>query len=112
MANTFEVYDLALALVVCMRKVVERIRQQDRDMALQLKRATSSVASNIGEGRRRTGKDRIHHYNIAAGSADEVRAQLNVACAWRDIDQASVVEPLEVIDRICAMLWRLSHPAA
>jgi four helix bundle protein len=108
---SFDLYDCAVALVVAMRPVVERIRQHDRDLAGQLKRATTSVPSCIAEGRRRTGRDRIYLWNVAAGSADEVRTQLHVALAWGDIDPPSFARPVELVDRICAMLWRATHPS-
>jgi len=39
----FEVYEMALQMVSALRPAVERIRLHDRDLALQLKRAGSSV---------------------------------------------------------------------
>ena len=58
------------------------------------------------------GRDRIHLWTVAAGSADEIRAQLRVAVRWGDVDAELVKKPLEIIDRIVAMLWRLTHPRA
>jgi four helix bundle protein len=106
----FEVYEIALQMVRALRPAVERIRQHDRDLALQLKRAGSSVPGNIAEGARRSGKDRVHHYRIAAGSAGEIRSHLAVALAWGDVDDASVQQPLALLDSILAILWRLTHP--
>ena len=57
----FEVYEMALQMVHSLRPAVERIRLHDRDLALQLKRAGSSVPGNIAEGSRRAGQDRLHH---------------------------------------------------
>jgi four helix bundle protein len=106
----FEVYEIALQMVRALRPAVERIRHHDRDLALQLKRAGSSVPGNIAEGARRAGKDRLHHYRIAAGSAGEIRSHLAVALAWGDIDHATVQPPLALLDSILAILWRLTHP--
>ena len=72
----FEVYEMALQMIRSLRPAVERIRQHDRDLAAQLKRAGSSVPGNIAEGARRVGQDRLHHYRIAAGSAGEIRSHL------------------------------------
>ena len=58
----FEVYEIALQMVFALRPAVERIRHHDRDLAVQLKRAGSSVPGNIAEGARRAGQDRLHHY--------------------------------------------------
>ena len=53
----FEVYEMALQMIRALRPAVERIRQRDRDLAAQLKRAGSSVPGNIAEGARRVGQD-------------------------------------------------------
>ena len=109
MANRFQVLDVALDLVVALRPLVEHIARHDRDLAHQLRRAASSVPSNISEGAQRTGKDRLHLYRIAAGSAAEVRTQLHVALAWGDIAAATIQPALGLLDRIVAMLWKLTH---
>jgi len=69
----FEVYEMSINMVRAMRPVHHRIRQHDRDMAAQVKRAASSVPANIAEGALRQGADRLQHYRIAAGSASELR---------------------------------------
>ena len=109
MAHRFEVLEVSLDLIRVMRPLVERIAQLNRSLAAQLKSATTSIASNIGEGSRRLGRDRVHLWTVAAGSADEVRTQLVVAVAWGDIEQAAVEPALALVDRILAMLWRLTH---
>ena len=54
----FEVYEMSLKMVETMRPVHARIRQHDRELAVQVKRAASSVPANIAEGARRQGTDR------------------------------------------------------
>ena len=78
-------------------------------METPIRRAGSSDAQNFAEGRRRAGKDKLHHYRIAAGSADEIAAALRVAEAWGYLDAATIREPLELIDRVLAMTWKLTH---
>ena len=108
--HRFDALEVALDLITLMRPVVERIRQMDRELAAQLKDAASSTtASNISEGARRLGKDRIHLWSVAAGSAAEVRTQLAIAVAWGDIEQPAIAPALDRIDRILAMLWRMTH---
>jgi four helix bundle protein len=106
----FEVYELSLQMVRELRPAMERIRQHDRDLAVQLRRAGTSVPGNIAEGARRAGQDRLHHYRIAAGSAGEIRSHLAVALAWGDVDEATVTPTLTLLDSILAILWRLTHP--
>jgi four helix bundle protein len=106
----FEVYEMSLDMVAAVRPVHARIRQQDRELAVQVKRAASSVPANIAEGARRQGRDRLHHYRIAAGSASELRSHLAVAIAWGDLDGGGAATALGLLDRILAILWRLTHP--
>ncbi len=105
----FEAFDISLQLIAALRTPIERLQQHDAPLANQLRRAASSVPLNLSEGRRRVGKDRLHHWRIAAGSADEVRAALAVALAWGYIESESINEPLALLDRVLAMLWRMTH---
>jgi hypothetical protein len=52
---------------------------------------------------------RLHHWRVAAGSADEVRTALRVAVAWGDFDEPDAADALGLLDRVLAMLWRLTH---
>jgi four helix bundle protein len=107
MVGKFQVYEVALEMVSALRPSLEALARKDRDVADQLRRASSSVVLNIAEGARRWGKDRLHFYRIAAGSAAEVRAALEVARAWEYLQSNSEVEVL--LDRVLAMLWRLTR---
>jgi len=106
-SSRFQVLDVAIQAVEMLRPVVARIRQCDRDLGEQSRRALSSVALNIGEATRSDGGNRIARFSTAAGSNAEVRAALRVAVAWGYVS-ASEVEPGEqLLDRIAAMLYRL-----
>ena len=107
MAGKFQVYEVALEMVSALRPLMEALARRDRDLADQVRRASSSVVLNIAEGARRWGKDRMHFYRIAAGSAAEVRAALDVARAWDYLGPQTEVDAL--LDRVLAMLWRLTH---
>ena len=107
MGNRFHVYEAALGLVAALRPVPERLKGEDRGLADQMRRAASSVALNIAEGNRRAGLDRVHFFRIAAGSAAEVKAALEIAAAWGMIDAAPVADA--ELDRVLAMLWKLTH---
>ena len=105
----FDALETALQLIGTLRTVVDRLREKDTALADQVTRAASSVAANLGEGRRRTGKDRIYRFRIADGSADEVRVHLRVALAWGWLGQDDVGPALALLDRLLAMTWRLTH---
>ena len=105
----FIAFDTALDLVRCLRVAVEQIAQHDRSLADQIRRATSSISLNIAEGRRRNGKDRLHLWRVAAGSADETRAALLVADGWGYLAAEHVATALDLLDQLLAMLWRMTH---
>lgn len=109
MPRRFDLYDVILKLIVELRPLLERLRQRDRDQALQLKKAANSILSNVGEGSRRQGRDRLQCWNIAAGSAGEVRVQIEAALAWGDLEPALAKNALDLLDRALAMLWRMTH---
>ena len=105
----FHVFDVSLELICCLRDLIARVRQHDGDLAKQLRRAAASVPMNISEGNRRRGKDRRHLWLVAAGSADEVRSCLLISEAWGYLESGDLEESLELIERLLAMLWRLTH---
>lgn len=107
MSHPFHVYGAALGLVTALRPVLDGLMKSDRALADQMRRAASSVVLNIAEGNRRAGRDRLQFFRIAAGSAAEVRAALEVARAWGMIEAAPAAEA--ELDRVLAMLWRLTH---
>jgi len=45
---------------------------------------------------------------VAAGSAAEVDTALRLAVAWGYLDEADLATSFELLDRIRAMLWRLT----
>jgi len=105
----FDAYDNAVEIARAMRPIVEKIREHDRSLADQTKRATQSIGLNVAEGRRRAGADRAHAFRIALGSAGEVRAAVEQADAWGYVETESARHALELLDRECAMLWRLGR---
>ncbi|MDD9937870.1 MAG: four helix bundle protein, partial [Myxococcales bacterium] len=108
-AQPFVALELALILIESLRPVVERVRKRNARLAKQIEDAASSVAANLGEGNRRHGRDRIHFFTIAAGSADETRCHLRVAKAWGWLADRDVQRPLTLLDRELAILWKLTH---
>ena len=90
----FDALEVSIQLCAALRAPLERLRQHDRDLCDQARRA---------------GKDRLHLLRIAAGSAHELATALRLAHAWGYLDPASLGQPLALLDRVQAMLWRLSH---
>ena len=104
----FEALEVAVQLAESLREPLLRLQQHDRDLAAQARRASSSVALCIGEGQRRQGRDRLHLFRVASGSAAEVRTALRVAMAWGYVSRDSLSESMALLDRVAAMLWRLA----
>ena len=105
----FQAVELSLKVIRALREPVRILRQVDPKLADQIKRAASSVSLNLSEGRRRTGKDRLHHWRIAAGSANETLTALRVAEEWGDLKATSVAEALKLLDELLAILWTLTN---
>jgi len=105
----FDALEVARHVIVLLRPLVEKIARRDKDLARQLRRAGTSINSNTGEGRMRVGGDRLHLYRVAHGSAAEAVEQLGIAVAWGYLREADVTEVLAELDRVCAMLWQLTH---
>jgi len=62
---------------------------------------------NLAEGQRRTAGNQRNHYESAHGSANEVKAGLELAQAWSWV--ANVDAPRATLDRLLALLWRMTQ---
>jgi four helix bundle protein len=96
-------YTIALDLIRALRPVVVQLRKYSPDSADQVERAASSIVHNLAEGSRRNGRDPRRFYDMAHGSAGEIRGALDVADAWGwqvDTEQARAL-----LDRELGLLW-------
>jgi four helix bundle protein len=105
----FDALEVSLDLVRSLRLPLERIRCRDRMLHDQVRSAASSIPLNLAEGSRRSGKDRLHFFRIAAGSAAELRAALRVAIVWGDLREDTLADAFDLLDRVRAMLWGLTR---
>jgi len=102
--HRFHAYDVAVEIVGAVAPLIGPIARRDPSLAKQVREAMSSVPLNVAEGRRRTGRDRLYHYNVAAGSADEVRCALDIACAQGLLARGEIDDAQSLLDRELAML--------
>ena len=103
----FVTYEVSIQLIKSLRSVLPIIQKFDRDLADQIHRAATSVSLNLAEGARLTGGNQRRHYEIAHGSANEVKAGLDVASAWGLLGEAD--EPRAILDRLLGLLWGLTR---
>ena len=73
--------------------LLHTIREHDKSLADQLKRAAQSVVLNIAEARGNDAGNARARFSTACGSAKEVRAALNVATDWGYIETHMVLRP-------------------
>jgi four helix bundle protein len=103
----FIAYEVSLDLIRELRGVVPVVARHDRELAAQIRNAASSVTLNLSEGQRSGGGNKRRHYEIAHGSANEVKGAIAVAEAWGWIDGAA--RSREILDRLLALLWKLTR---
>ena len=108
--SRFAAYDLAVQAASALRPLLDAINRRDPDLGRQVRRASSSVAMCLDEGSQRTGRDRFHLYRVAAGSAAEVRTALVLATTWGYVTAQDAATAHALLDRVVAILWRLTHP--
>jgi four helix bundle protein len=103
----FVAYDVALDLIRALRPVVAQLRKHSSDAADQVERAASSIVLNLAEGDRRHGRDPRRFWDIAHGSAGEIRGALDLADAWGW--QVDSTHARALLDRELSLLWGLTR---
>ena len=105
----FQALEVALELISALRPVIDKVGRSSKKEAEQMQDAANSIARNLAEGRRRRGKDRRYHWDVAAGSADEVMTSMRISLANGWLDREDVARAIALDDRVLAMAWRLTH---
>jgi len=90
--------------------LVMRVPAPLKPIADQVIRSASSVPANIAEGAGRSGRDRLHYYRIAYGSAKEVDTHLRLLIVAGAVTSSSAENAVHLFDDVRAMTWRLLHP--
>jgi four helix bundle protein len=105
----FDALEMSLKVLELLAPVEARIRGKSLALAKQLAAASESIALNLGEGRLRRDGDKRRHFEMAAGSASEVTVALRIAVAKHYVTAAEAAEVDAVLDRVRAMLYRLTR---
>jgi len=109
MIKTFrdiKVWQKAHELVIKIYKITIKFPVEEKySLVNQMRRAAISVASNIVEGfKRKSVKDRIHFYNIADGSLEELKYQLLVSHDLKYITEEIYQETINLAEEVSKML--------
>ena len=104
--HDLEVWQESVTLVEEIYRVSKRVPPEERfGLTSQIRRASVSIPSNIGEGaRRKRGKAFLNHLDIALGSQGEVDVQLELAMRLTFCTKADQAAIQTRVDRIGRML--------
>ena len=105
----FDALEVTMQFLEQLVPIETRIRQKSASLGKQLSDASESISLNLGEGRERRDGDKRRHYEMAHGSAGETTTALRIAVAKRYITADEFAAADVLLDRIRAMLWRLTH---
>ena len=106
---SLELEDLSLELISALVPLMPRLKQRDKDLADQLRRAASSIGLNAAEAAFSDPGNRRARLFTAAGSANETRHALRQAIAWQIIGAGDAERALGLLKRIVAILWRMTR---
>lgn len=105
----FHAEELSIQFIETLVPLMPKIKQRDKSLEDQLRRASCSIGLNCAEA---TGSDpgnRRARLFTAAGSARESQHALRQAIAWRHISAREAEAALRLVGRIVAILWRMTR---
>jgi len=105
----FDTLEMSLTVLEQLAPLEPKLRQRRKSLADEIGRAAESIALNVSEARQRAGLDRADLFRRAAGSASELTTALRIARARGYIAPADFAAVDAPLDRLRAMLWRLTH---
>jgi hypothetical protein len=100
--------DISLDLVEAPQPLVSRIKRQDRSLANQRASGEQHHFEYCGVRPFGPGTKRSRLFS-AAGSANETRAALRLAVGWRYCAREDAASAEQLLDRVIAMLWKLTR---
>ena len=106
----FDAQDKAIEAASIAISLVMRVPAPLKCIADQVIRSASSVPANLAEGQGRSGRDRLHHWRIAYGSAREVDTHLQLLIGTGAVDASLASDALQLFDDVRAITWKMLHP--
>jgi four helix bundle protein len=107
--TAFQVEELSIQLVEALVPLMPRIKQRDKALEDQLRRAASSIGLNCAEAAFSEPGNRRARLFTAAGSAGKTRHALRQAVAWRVVTSGEAESAMNLVERIVATLWRMTQ---
>jgi four helix bundle protein len=101
----YELEELSLELIEALVPLMPRIKQRDKSLEDQIRRAASSIGLNCAEAALSDPGNKRARFHTAAGSARETQHALRQAIAWRHVRVAEAERALALVRRIVAILW-------
>ena len=108
--HKLDVYRCALQLYRKVRSIAARFPRGEADRPSQMRRASRSVALNIGEGAGKRGKARAADLEVALGEDKELIVALDCAEIDELATSEDIIEAQILADRIAAMLTKMIAP--
>ncbi len=105
----FQVEELSLELIEVLVPLMPRIKQRDKALEDQLRRAASSIGLNVAEAAFSDPGNKRARLFTAAGSAGEAQHALRQAIAWRHVTAGNASRALALTRRIVAILWKMTR---
>jgi four helix bundle protein len=104
-----DVFQLAHGLTIAVYRITESFPSDERfGLVSQMRRAASSIPSNLMEGSHRVGTTELKHFvSIARGSCGELKYQIMLSKDLGYIDQAEFEKLRNGFERVSMMLTKL-----
>ena len=106
---SFDALEVSLTVMDQLAPIETKVRSRRKSLAEEIATAAESISLNLSEGRERAGLDKPDMYRRAAGSASELTVALRIARSRGYISHAEYAAVDAYLDRVRAMLWRLTH---
>ena len=104
-----KILDMSVEMVRVVHGVAEKVARHDRDMAQQMKRASTSAALNASEGVYAKAGKRRSRLEDAVNSARETLMALRLAGACKYVPEGEATAAARDVESVIRVLWVLAY---